>query len=79
MLPLGDGHWLKELELSPGTYEYQLIVDGAWIEDPRASETAPNPFGGTELRFEGRLMPGSVNHPSSVIRNSSDVVDGSIL
>lgn len=46
MLSVGDGRWLKELALPPGVYEYRLIVDGAWMADPRASETAPNPFGG---------------------------------
>jgi 1,4-alpha-glucan branching enzyme len=45
MVPLGDGRWLKELALSPGRYEYRLVVDGAWIADPRASETVRNPFG----------------------------------
>lgn len=45
MLPLGDGRWLKELALSPGTYEYRLVVDGAWMADPRAADTTPNSFG----------------------------------
>ena len=46
MISLGGGRWLKELALSPGTYEYRLVVEGAWMRDPGASETAPNPFGG---------------------------------
>jgi 1,4-alpha-glucan branching enzyme len=46
MVSLGNGRWAKELALSPGTYEYRLVVDGAWMADPRADETAPNPFGG---------------------------------
>jgi 1,4-alpha-glucan branching enzyme len=45
MIPLGDGHWLKELTLSSGTYEYRLVVDGAWMADPGAHESALNPFG----------------------------------
>jgi hypothetical protein len=45
MVPVGDGRWLKELILAPGVYEYRLVVDGEWMPDPRASETAPNPFG----------------------------------
>lgn len=45
MVPQGDGRWLKELTLPPGTYEYRLVVDGAWIPDPRVGATAPNPFG----------------------------------
>ena len=46
MIALGPGHWAKELTLSPGTYEYCLVVDGQWMPDPQESRTAPNPFGG---------------------------------
>ena len=46
MHPVGDGRWLKETVLPPGTYEYCLVVDGEWMPDPRARETVPNPFGG---------------------------------
>jgi 1,4-alpha-glucan branching enzyme len=46
MVALGRGRWLKELALPPGIYEYRLVVDGAWMTDPGARETAPNPFGG---------------------------------
>ena len=44
--PLGDGRWLKETVLAPGSYEYRLVVDGQWMADPLAKEVAPNPFGG---------------------------------
>lgn len=46
MHPLGGGRWLKETVLSPGTYEYRLIVDGQWRPDPAAEESVPNPYGG---------------------------------
>ncbi|MHB8523023.1 MAG: glycogen-binding domain-containing protein [Limisphaerales bacterium] len=46
MIATSDCCWRKELTLRPGTYEYRLIVDGQWLADPRASDTAPNPFGG---------------------------------
>jgi hypothetical protein len=46
MVSLGDGRWFKELSLKPGVYEYRLVVDGEWMPDSRASEIAPNPFGG---------------------------------
>src|ERR1035441_1426655 len=46
MHPVGDGRWLKETALLPGTYEYCLVVDGQWMPDPLAKETVPNPFGG---------------------------------
>ncbi len=32
----GDGHWLKDTVLNPGTYEYCLVADGHWIPDPAA-------------------------------------------
>jgi 1,4-alpha-glucan branching enzyme len=44
--PSGNGHWMKETSLAPGTYEYCLVVDGKYIPDPLALETVPNPFGG---------------------------------
>jgi len=46
MVTLGDGRWIKEVVLPPGTYEYCLVVDGHWMPDPLARETVPNPFGG---------------------------------
>ncbi|MCX6902267.1 MAG: glycogen-binding domain-containing protein [Verrucomicrobia bacterium] len=46
MRHFGDGHWHKETALAPGIYEYCLVVDGQWIEDPLAKESVPNPFGG---------------------------------
>jgi 1,4-alpha-glucan branching enzyme len=46
MIALGNSRWLKELALPPGQYEYRLVVDGQWMSDPLARETAPNPFGG---------------------------------
>jgi len=46
MVSMGDGRWLKELALSPGTYEYLFVADGHWLCDPLAKETVPNPFGG---------------------------------
>src|SRR5271165_653371 len=46
MIPLGNGRWLEETALAPGTYEYCLVVDGHWMTDPLAKESVPNPFGG---------------------------------
>jgi hypothetical protein len=42
----GVGNWWKETVLTPGTYEYCLVVDGLWMPDPLARESVPNPFGG---------------------------------
>jgi 1,4-alpha-glucan branching enzyme len=46
MVSSGEGRWLKDMALEPGIYEYRLVVDGEWLPDPRATETAANPFGG---------------------------------
>jgi len=45
MVQVSEGRWVKDLALDPGTYEYRLVVDGMWMPDPAAKETAPNPFG----------------------------------
>jgi 1,4-alpha-glucan branching enzyme len=45
MIPIGEGRWRKELILPPGRYEYRLVVDGQWVDDPAATELVPNPFG----------------------------------
>jgi 1,4-alpha-glucan branching enzyme len=40
-----DGAWRGTLELAPGDYQYRLIVDGEWRDDPRAVQRVPNAFG----------------------------------
>jgi 1,4-alpha-glucan branching enzyme len=37
--------WQAKLELPRGRYEYRFVVDGNWVSDPNARESAPNPFG----------------------------------
>ena len=44
--PIGDGKWKVELPLGPGRHEYRFVVDGEWIDDPKAKEFAANPLGG---------------------------------
>jgi hypothetical protein len=39
--------WKTTLSLLPGRYEYRFVVDGQWINDPEAKESASNPFGST--------------------------------
>ena len=46
MVALGDGRWVNELTLPRGRYEYRLVVDGNWADDPNAKETVTNPHGG---------------------------------
>jgi hypothetical protein len=40
-----DGTWAKTIRLAPGRYEYNLVVDGEWVEDTTCKETKLNPFG----------------------------------
>jgi len=51
---VGDGNWIAELALPPGRYEYRFVVDGQWVDDPAASATVPNPFGGLNAVLEVR-------------------------
>lgn len=41
-----EGIWRKILHLSPGRYQYRLIVDGQWREDPTNPEIVENFQGG---------------------------------
>jgi len=41
-----DGDWVVRLALRAGEYEYRLVVDGQWIEDPEADQRVANPYGG---------------------------------
>lgn len=47
MISMGSGKWAKDLELTPGTYEYRFVIDGKWVTDPRCTHTVPNAFGET--------------------------------
>jgi 1,4-alpha-glucan branching enzyme len=47
MISMGSGKWVKDLELTPGTYEYRFVIDGKWTTDPRCTRTVPNAFGET--------------------------------
>lgn len=40
-----NGTWKAVLTLSPGRYEYRLLVDGRWQDDPTCHDRVPNPFG----------------------------------
>jgi len=41
----GTGVWKATLSLKPGKYQYRLLVDGHWQNDPQCAETQPNAFG----------------------------------
>jgi len=40
-----DGVWGLKVNLKPGTYKYQFIVDGKWQEDPANTSIERNSFG----------------------------------
>jgi 1,4-alpha-glucan branching enzyme len=41
-----SGVWKKTVSLLPGQYEYRLLVDGQWRDDPQCSTRRPNQMGG---------------------------------
>jgi len=43
--------WQTKLELPRGRYEYRFVVDGKWVSDPTAKESAANPFGESNSVF----------------------------
>jgi len=40
------GVWKAAVSLPPGRYEYRLLVDGQWRDDPECAVHQPNQFGG---------------------------------
>lgn len=40
-----NGTVTKTLHLAPGAYQYRLVVDGTWCEDPTNAKTTINEFG----------------------------------
>lgn len=40
-----NGRWQTDIELKPGIYKYQFIVDGVWKEDPQNPQKERNSFG----------------------------------
>jgi len=42
-----DGEWAGTIDLAPGEYQYRLLVDGEWRDDPSAQARVPNEFGTT--------------------------------
>lgn len=41
-----SGLWSKTISLPPGRYEYRLLVNGEWRDDPQCPNRQPNQFGG---------------------------------
>ena len=51
MRPDGNGTWTATLELPGGRYEYRLLVDGQWQDDPGCPERVANGFGSENCVF----------------------------
>ena len=41
-----NGLWKTTLTLTPGAYEYRLLVDGQWCDDPECKNRQANLLGG---------------------------------
>ena len=37
-----NGLWKTTVSLSPGAYEYRMLVDGLWSDDPECATRVPN-------------------------------------
>lgn len=68
MIGLEGGRWAKELVLPPGRHEYMFVIDGQWVPDPNALETAPNPFGGFNSVL---IIPEPPDFPPAAPRKSA--------
>src|SRR5256885_14934601 len=51
------GTWKKTVSLEPGRYEYRLLVDGEWRDDPQCPDRQPNQFGGGDFGWGGEWAP----------------------
>jgi len=49
--------WKKTISLPPGRYEYRLLVDGQWQDDPQCPLRQPNQFGGENCVCEVNEIP----------------------
>lgn len=50
-----SGEWSARLKLKSGQYEYRFVVDGVWVDDPKATQTAANSHGGLNSVLNVRL------------------------
>jgi len=51
----GEGHWQTTVALKPGKYQYKFVVDGAWVSDPKSTQTTCNEFGTLNSVIEVKL------------------------
>ena len=58
-----NGVWKTTVSLPPGTYEYRLLVDGEWANDPQCALHRPNQFGGENCVCIVEAAPASTPAP----------------
>lgn len=51
-----EGRWTAQQLLPPGRYEYRLVVDGQWQEDPMSRGFITNQYGGLNSVVEVRPL-----------------------
>ena len=47
-----NGVWRKTMMIYPGRYEYRFVVDGKWIDPPKAKAYVANPYGSRNAIME---------------------------
>lgn len=52
-----NGYWACTLDLSPGSYQFRYIVDGAWFVDCAAFGLQPGPFGWNSVVYVRPPLP----------------------
>ncbi|MFH1279447.1 MAG: alpha-amylase family glycosyl hydrolase [Candidatus Eisenbacteria bacterium] len=68
----GNGIFEATLDLAPGRHEYKFVVDGDWVEDPGASESAPNPYGSANsVIYAGGARPKPETYRIGPIKKSA--------
>lgn len=83
-----DGSWQGDFVLDPGAYQYQIVVDGAWMLDPGNPETVANNLGGFNslkrvgnsqrdmLSAETRLLPYAADSQNIRLQFVVDLTSG---
>lgn len=66
------GLWRVVVPLTPGRYEYRFVVDGQWYNDPKATESKPNPYGSeNSVRV---VEPPPVSHIAPIVSGNQSQV-----
>ena len=61
-----NGIWKASIDLNPGVYQYQIVVDSAWMLDPANAEKVDNNNGG----FNSVFKAGTISDTKPTIKTS---------